>query len=85
MKGLHSPSVSSVRLAALASRRLDVYDPEGDTDHGDFKFAYAGRTRYETVTVNKGTTGDGGQLTETARCSKYDPYDYQYRGGFLRA
>lgn len=63
----------------------DVYDPEGDTDHGDFKFAYAGRTRYETVTIDKGTTGDGGKLIETARCSKYDPYDYQYKGGFLRA
>lgn len=63
----------------------DVYNPEADYEHGDFKFAYAGRTRYETVTIDKGTTGDGGKLIETARCSKYDPYDYQYKGGFLRA
>ena len=63
----------------------DVYDPEGDMDHGDFKYAYVGRTRYETTTIDKGTTSDGGKLIETARCSKYDPYDYRYRGGFLRA
>lgn len=63
----------------------DVYNPEADYEHGDFKFAYAERTRYETVTIDKGTTGDGGKLIETARCSKYDPYDYQYKGGFLRA
>ena len=63
----------------------DVYDPEGGMDHGDFKYAYVGRTRYETTTIDKGTTGDGGKLIETARCSKYDPYDYRYKGGFLRA
>ena len=63
----------------------DVYDPKGDIDHGDFKHAYIGRTRYETVTVDKGTANDGGRLIEMARCSKYDPYDCRYNGGFLRA
>lgn len=63
----------------------DVYDPEGDMDHGDFKHAYARRTRYETVVIDKGTTDGGGSLVETARCSKYDPYDCRYKSGFLRA
>ena len=63
----------------------DAYDPEGDMDHGDFKRAYVGRTRYETVIIDKGAADDGGRLIETARCSEYDPYDYRYKGGFLRA
>lgn len=63
----------------------DVYDPEGDMGHGDFKHAYVGRTRYETVTIDKGVANDGGRLIETARRSEYDPYDYRYKGGFLRA
>ena len=63
----------------------DVYDPEGDMDHGDFKHTYVGRTRYETVIIDKGVADDGGRLIETARRSEYDPYDYRYKGGFLRA
>ncbi len=63
----------------------DAYDPEGDMDHGDFKRAYVGRTRYETVIIDKGAADDGGRLIETARRSEYDPYDYRYKGGFLRA
>lgn len=63
----------------------DTYDPEGDMDHGDFKRAYVGRTRYETVIIDKGAADDGGRLIETARHSEYDPYDYRYKGGFLRA
>lgn len=63
----------------------DAYDPEGDMDHGDFKRAYVGRTRYETVINDKGAADDGGRLIETARRSEYDPYDYRYKGGFLRA
>lgn len=63
----------------------DTYDPEGDMDHGDFKRAYVGRTRYETVIIDKGAADDGGRLIETARRSEYDPYDYRYKGGFLRA
>lgn len=63
----------------------DAYDPEGDIDHGDFKRAYVGRTRYETVIIDKGAADDGGRLIETARRSEYDPYDYRYKGGFLRA
>lgn len=63
----------------------DVYDPEGDMGHGDFKHAYVGRTRYETVIIDKGVANDGGRLIETARRSEYDPYDYRYKGGFLRA
>lgn len=63
----------------------DAYDPEGDMDHGDFKRTYVGRTRYETVIIDKGAADDGGRLIETARRSEYDPYDYRYKGGFLRA
>lgn len=63
----------------------DAYDPEGDMDHGDFKRAYVGRTRYETVIIDKGAADDGGRLIETARRSEYDPYDYRYKGGLLRA
>lgn len=63
----------------------DAYDPESDMDHGDFKHAYVGRTRYETVIIDKGAADDGGRLIETARRSEYDPYDYRYKGGFLRA
>lgn len=63
----------------------DAYDPEGDMDHGDFKRAYVGRTRYETVIIDKGAADDGGRLIETARRSEYDPYDYRHKGGFLRA
>lgn len=63
----------------------DAYDPESDMDHGDFKHAYVGRTRYETVSIDKGAADDGGRLIETARRSEYDPYDYRYKGGFLRA
>lgn len=63
----------------------DAYDPEGDMDHGDFKRAYVGRTRYETVIIDKGAADDGGRLIETARHSEYDPYDCRYKGGFLRA
>lgn len=63
----------------------DAYDPEGNMDHGDFKRAYVGRTRYETVIIDKGAADDGGRLIETARRSEYDPYDYRYKGGFLRA
>ena len=63
----------------------DAYDPEGDMNHGDFKRAYVGRTRYETVIIDKGAADDGGRLIETARRSEYDPYDYRYKGGFLRA
>ena len=63
----------------------DAYDPEGDMGHGDFKRVYVGRTRYETVIIDKGAADDGGRLIETARRSEYDPYDYRYKGGFLRA
>ena len=41
----------------------DVYDPEGDMDHGDFKHTYVGRTRYETVIIDKGVADDGGKPT----------------------
>ena len=63
----------------------DVYNPEADYEHGDFRNLYAGRSRYEYVTIDKGEGKDGNMIIGTDRCSQYDPYDYQYKNGFLRA
>ena len=63
----------------------DIYNPEADYEHGDFRNSYAGRSRYEYVTIDKGEGKDGSMVIGTDRCSKYDPYDYRYKNGFLRA
>ena len=63
----------------------DIYNPEANYEHGDFRNSYAGRPRYEYVTIDKDEGRDDSMIIGTDRCSKYDPYDYRYKNGFLRA
>lgn len=63
----------------------DIYDPEADFEHGGFRAAYVGQSRYEYVTIDDGKAQDGRRLIRVERCSQYDPYDSTYRDGFLRA
>lgn len=61
----------------------DIYDPEADMDHGDFRHAYIGRSRYVMRAVEM--EGAGGLQVEMVGLSEYDPYDRRFDGGFLRA
>lgn len=61
----------------------DIYDSEADIDHGDFKHAYLGRSRYSMRAVK--IEGEDGSNVEMVACSDYDPYDARFEGGFLRA
>lgn len=61
----------------------DVYDPEADEVHGDFRHAYHGRSRYSMRAVERGD-GDS-RIVEMVQCSDFDPYDGRFPEGFLRA
>lgn len=63
----------------------DIYNPEADSSHGDFRNMYAGQSRCEHVAVGKGKDDNGNTVAGIGRCSKYDPHDYRYKNGFLRA